>query len=389
MSYISNAMGWILAQLSKLLGYNFAASVFIFTIIVNLLMLPITIKTQKSTAKQAKLKPKLDALKKKYGNDKQKYSQAMSELYTKEGVSMSGGCLPMIIRLFVMMGVYWAVISPLSYVLRIDADAIYAAKAQTQYVKMAEADGAVAWEDAVLEERMASQSVIRRAALYNSEDLEFYAKLELIEEAADMDADEVKSGSLQEAIRGKLSSYAVTQQVDLISYLTGEDEKGHYGTVRQEFTYNGGTKDELDLINFELLGIDLTETPVFSWNFSNFQIIWLIPLTSFATAMITSIISMRMQKKANPDAPSMAFMMLMMPLFSLYIAFKVPGAVGFYWACSNVVASALQYFTQALYGPNVVLAKEQAANIIKRAKAERIKIDKISATDNAETKTEN
>ncbi|MEE1047347.1 MAG: YidC/Oxa1 family membrane protein insertase, partial [Clostridia bacterium] len=73
MSFISNIMGWVLAQLSELCAHNFAASVVLFTIIVNLLMLPLTIKTQKSTAKQAKLKPKLDALKKKYGNDKQKY----------------------------------------------------------------------------------------------------------------------------------------------------------------------------------------------------------------------------------------------------------------------------------------------------------------------------
>ncbi len=368
MSYISNAMGWLLAQLSTLLGDNFAASVFVFTLIVNLLMLPLTIKTQKSTAKQAKLKPKLDALKKKYGNDKQKYSQAMSELYSKEGVSMSGGCLPMIVRLFVMLGVYWAVISPLTYVQRIDTAAIENAKIQTQFVKTVEADS-ISWDEELLAERMADSEVIDRAALYNSEDLEFYAKLSIVEDGWYSDDEEIVKA---------VKANAITQEIDLVSYLTGKDANGHYMTIKDEYTSNGGSIDDLDKINFMFLGIDLTDTPNFSWNFSNFEVIWLIPLSSFAVAMITSVISMRMQKKANPDAPSMAFMMLMMPLFSLYIAFKVPGAVGFYWTCSNLVASGLQYITQAIYGPNVMLAREQSANIIKRAKVEQAKISAVS-----------
>ncbi|MBQ1183347.1 MAG: YidC/Oxa1 family membrane protein insertase, partial [Clostridia bacterium] len=90
MSFISEPMGWILAQLSKLFQGNFAGSVLIFTILVNIVMLPLTLKSQKSTAKQAKVKHKLDALKKKYGDDRQKYSMAMQELYNKEGISMGG-----------------------------------------------------------------------------------------------------------------------------------------------------------------------------------------------------------------------------------------------------------------------------------------------------------
>ena len=56
MNYISNIMGWVLAQLSGLFGHNFAASVFVFTLLVNVAMLPFTLKTQKSSAKQAIIK---------------------------------------------------------------------------------------------------------------------------------------------------------------------------------------------------------------------------------------------------------------------------------------------------------------------------------------------
>ncbi|MEG1887336.1 MAG: YidC/Oxa1 family membrane protein insertase, partial [Oscillospiraceae bacterium] len=93
MDIISVPMGWILKQLSHLCGGNFAIAVFIFTVLVNLVMLPLTIKSQKSTAKQAKLKPRLDAIKKKCGDDKMKYQQATQDLYSTEGISMSGGCL--------------------------------------------------------------------------------------------------------------------------------------------------------------------------------------------------------------------------------------------------------------------------------------------------------
>ncbi len=365
MKIFSKPMGWLLAQLSNLLGNNFAASVFVFTLLINLIMLPLTIKSQKSTAKQAKLRPKLDALKKKYGNDKQKYSQAMSELYTKEGVSMSGGCLPMVVRLLIMLGVYSAVISPLTYVLRIDEGAITKAKLQTQFVKTVEAD-TLGWSEYGLDEKIADAAVIDRAALYNSEDYTFYAKLAIVEEKYEAGDETVKK-----AVNGNV----ITQEIDLVSYLTGKNE--HYATIVDVYEENGGSIDDLDSINFTFLGIELTQSPHFSWNFSNFETIWLIPIASFATAMISSIISMRMQKKNNPDAPNMAAMMLIMPLFSLFIAFKVPGAVGFYWVCSNIVASGLQNVTQALYGPNAVLAKDQATNIIKRADAEKQRMSRI------------
>ena len=121
MELISRPFGYFLEWLSNLLGGNFALSVFVFTLAINLVMLPLTIKSQKSTSKQARLKPKLDALKKKYGDDKQKYSQAMQELYTRENVTMAGGCLPMIIRMVIIFAVYYVISDPLQYLLRFSA----------------------------------------------------------------------------------------------------------------------------------------------------------------------------------------------------------------------------------------------------------------------------
>jgi YidC/Oxa1 family membrane protein insertase len=376
MDYISYAMGWILGRLSDLLGNNFAASVVAFTLLVNLCMLPLTLKSQKSTAKQAKLKPKLDALKKKYGNDKQKYSQAMNELYAKEKVSMSGGCLPMIIRMVVLMGVYWAVVSPLKFVQMVDTDAINSAKNWVSYTRVAESnDSTIDWNAAGLQSVMTSDTVIELSKEYGVDANEYFAKLIIVENANAMKKDNVQKGSVEEIIRKATDKSKVVREVELVEFLSA-DENGQskYPVIAYQFQKSGGDLEDVRKTNFGLFGLDLTETPRFSWNLTKFEAIWLIPILSFATAMLSSIASMIMQKKINPDAPNMAVMMLMMPLFSLYIAFTVPGAVGFYWACSNVISGGLQILSQIVYGPNVIIAKEQAKTVIDRDKQEKARI---------------
>ncbi len=382
MSFISKPMGWILAQLSELLGHNFAASVLVFTVLVNLIMLPLTLKSQKSTAKQAKIKHKLDALKKKYGDDRQKYSVAMQELYNKEGISMGGGCMPMIIRLVVMIGVYYAIAGPFTYVVNVDQTALSAANNWTSYVRVVENYGDddisdVNWAKLGLEERVNDPGVIATAQKYQSEDYTYYAKLSIVSDVARLK--EVTKDTPEAAVKSKISKCKILREVEVAKYLIGASSKP---IVVDVFKANGGDPEQLDDIDFNLFGIDLTETPDFGWNFAKeFEVNWLIPIASFLAAMLTGIVSSIMQKKANPEAPNMMAMMLIMPLFSLYIAFNAPCAVGFYWAWSSLVSGGIQVVTQLVYGPNVVNAREQAKGIIARAKTENSKIAKSESAE--------
>ena len=93
---------------------SYPIAIIVFTVLVNVALIPFNIKQQKTMAKQARLKPKLEALKEKCGDDKMKYQNAMTELYQKENVSPTGGCLPMIIRLAIIMIVYYALIDILN-----------------------------------------------------------------------------------------------------------------------------------------------------------------------------------------------------------------------------------------------------------------------------------
>lgn len=93
-------------------------------------------------------------------------------------------------------------------------------------------------------------------------------------------------------------------------------------------------------IDFNFFGIDLSATP----QFTTFNVLWLIPVLSGATALISSLVMQRMQKKQNPNMPqgnaqmnsTMNAMLIMMPLMSVWIAFTLPASMGVYWVVNNV-----------------------------------------------------
>jgi YidC/Oxa1 family membrane protein insertase len=296
---INIPLSYILNFFSDLMGNSFAAAVFVFTVFINAAMIPLSIKSQKASVGQMRIKPKLDMLKKKYGDDKQRYSQEMQKLYQEENISMSGGCLPLLIRMPIMFSIYYLITKPLTYLMHVSADTINT---------LAETIGITATN---------------------------YSK-----ELAIIDAVS-KNNSISAEIAAKISD-----------------------------------------IDFTLWGIDLTSTPKFTINiFEGAQLNWIIPFAAFAAQMLTSFASVKMQKKVNPDAPSMTGMLLTMPLISLFIGFTVPAVVGFYWACSSLVAGGIQIAVQYFYGPQKMLATERAKEIIKVYDDEQKFISKRVAKD--------
>ena len=296
---INVPLAWVLRFIASAFNGNFAAAVFVFTLLINLAFIPLTIKSQKSAVQQTRIKPKLDELKKKYGDDKKKNSAAMQQLYQEENVSMSGGCLPMIFRLVIMMSIYYLIMSPITYLMSVDADVI--AKA---------------------------------------------------------------TEALQETG---------------VKIVQGRSELQIIGAVLTKKISSPEILDAAQSINFNFFGIDLTKTPEFSFNiFADFQKIWLMPILAFAAQILSSLLSMRMQKKSNPDAPSMTGMLLTMPLISLWIGFSLPGGVTFYWACSSLIGGFVQIAVQQFYGPHKLLSKERSKELVKQCDFEAGQIKKFS-----------
>ena len=116
MSYIMMGLGWILRLCSQLTG-NYGVAVIIFTIIIKAVLMPLTLKQQRSMLRMQKVQPLMNDLQKKYGNDKDKLNQEMMKLYKKYDVNPASGCLPMLIQLPILMMLYWVVKKPIVYIM--------------------------------------------------------------------------------------------------------------------------------------------------------------------------------------------------------------------------------------------------------------------------------
>lgn len=101
-----------------------------------------------------------------------------------------------------------------------------------------------------------------------------------------------------------------------------------------------------------------------------------MPIMAFLAQMLTSALSLMMQKKLNPDSPNMAGMMLTMPLLSLFIGFTLPGGVAFYWACSSLIGGFIQVGVQQFYGPQRMLARERVKELTKECDFEALQMKK-------------
>ncbi len=120
---IVEPFGWLLKICYNLVG-NYGVAIIIFTLLSKLVILPFQMKSKKSMMEMQKLQPKLRELEKKYKDDKERYALETQKLYKKEGVSMFGGCLPMLITLPIMIGLYSVVRQPLTYIFDITPEQI-------------------------------------------------------------------------------------------------------------------------------------------------------------------------------------------------------------------------------------------------------------------------
>ena len=103
---ISQPLFWLLTAIQGVVG-NWGIAIILITVIVKGGMYPLTKKQYTSMAKMRDLQPKITQLKERFGDDRQKMSQGMMELYKKEKVNPAGGCLPILIQMPIFLALYW------------------------------------------------------------------------------------------------------------------------------------------------------------------------------------------------------------------------------------------------------------------------------------------
>ena len=304
--FLAVPLGWVLWAIYQVIP-NYFGAMLLFVLLIKLLSFPLSLKQQKSTADRARLQPRLDRLQKKYGQDPKKLQEKQMALYEKEGVSPTGGCLPMLVTMIVLFGMIAVIYKPVTHMARLPEQVI---ETTVTVVKenTPEKD----------QSQFASGSYYRELRMLQGLEEN---RDEILTEIAKLD-DSVLDGKS-----------AIDYYEDMVE-------------IRNEFNFFGTT---------------LLERP---WNGWSPSWLWLLPILSALTALCTSMLSQKYNKALTQPGQQgqgcTTFMtLILMPAFSLYITFTVPGGVGVYWIFSNLLGLAQTVILNKIYNPSKIRAQAE------------------------------
>ena len=121
--FFANIFGYLLNFINNLVG-NYGLAIILFTVVIKLVMLPLSIKQQRAMKKNAKIQEEMKVLQFKYKNDPEKLNREMMDLYKKENMSPFSGCLTAIIQFILLISIFNMVRLPLTYISKLDGDQI-------------------------------------------------------------------------------------------------------------------------------------------------------------------------------------------------------------------------------------------------------------------------
>ena len=104
--WIAQPLFWLLTNIQSFVG-NWGLAIILLTVLVKGAFFKLSATSYRSMAKMRKVQPKMQTIREEHGDDKQKQSQAMMELYRKEKINPMGGCLPILIQMPVFIALYW------------------------------------------------------------------------------------------------------------------------------------------------------------------------------------------------------------------------------------------------------------------------------------------
>ena len=108
-AFLSQPLFWLLSKLHDLLG-NWGWAIIAIVIILKAVLFPLSAKQYQSMAKMRAIQPRIEALKERYGDDRQKFAVAQMDLYKKEKINPAAGCLPMLIPIPIFLALYWVLV---------------------------------------------------------------------------------------------------------------------------------------------------------------------------------------------------------------------------------------------------------------------------------------
>ena len=276
--YICVPFAW-LVRLFYDLTNSYGVALILFTLVIKLIMLPFQMKSKKSMMRMSRVSGQMQDLQKRYAKNQAKLQEEMQKLYEEEGVNPMSGCLWSFLPLPILMALYSIIRQPITHFMMLSKDVL-------QTVVQSVADAGVDLTNIVMKDKATG-------------------------------APALKDGLYQMAAYGQINLVKAVQEMGL------------------------STPDGWFNVNYKFLGLDLTATP---WEYvKSFTFTWavigviLIPILAGLSQFVFSKLTMKTQPQADAaGGASMKSMMYMMPLFSVYIAFIMPAALGVYWIAQSV-----------------------------------------------------
>ena len=325
---IIGQVAWLLGKIMNGIFYvidligipNIGLAIILFTIVVNLLMMPLNIKQQKFSKLSAKMNPEIQAIEAKYKgkNDQDSLmakNQEVRMVYAKYGVSASGSCVQLLIQMPILFALYRVIYSMPAYVTKIgDTFRVLADK----IIAM---DGGGFLQDSGIE------SITRTVSMYGQS----MTKGELSNGIIDV-LNKLSSSDLS-AVAEHYNLTQLTYEGQLI--LSNDTTRGLIDTYNNFFGLNMGDSPSTLIKNAWALG---------AWGIVIGAI--MIPVLSAVTQWINVKLMPQQPTNGNEKASSMASslktMNMVMPLMSAWFCFSFPAGLGLYWVAGSVVRSIQQ-----------------------------------------------
>ncbi len=385
---IAIPLGWIM-KACYLLVKNYGIALILFTVIIRVILLPLNIKQQKSSARMAKLQPQLQKLQKKYANNKEKYQEEMMALYAKENASPTAGCLPMLITMLVLFALIEVVYNPLYYVTNVDkADLndsntlisnLYSVSYELDKADTDDNTFAKLLETIEKENEGISEDEKYKKLQSELEDIEKIEKLDLSDKQWERVISAVKlhndidTGFMLD--EDYITPSLAKSRPALLNFSFLNKAGGKYADVIDIIDDSGKLRETIDDFDYTFFGIKLESFP--KWN----NPLVLVPVLSFVFQLLMTFVSQYFTKKNNPAAANamggMKIMLYIMPIFSLIITFNFPVGLGIYWVMSSIVGLGQTVFLNMVYTP------EHVEELIKKEDAKKKKSGKKSFMERA------
>ncbi len=423
MELLYTLFGYVMKFCGMISGNNYLLALFFFTLIVQILLFPLGIKQQKNSIKTASLRPKEQAIRKKYAgrNDKstqQKMNKEIQELYQQEGYNAMSGCLPLLIQFPIIMILYAIVRLPLKYSVDVPNEVKQEIVNQSTIVatnqlsvlevygeKGDEYKEIVKFINTLGNPKLGDESGALKSLKYTSKpfiekylnggykqlaEKDYLKYLKISNVFGKYNTVYVPGTDTAEVKREQISIDTLNNANTLEMYSFGYESSLVQNSVEKEL----GFKDlleardidiENDIPNFKFIGeTTLLDIP----NIGTLSILLLIPVlvfvTSFGGAEISRKFAAPVPSADGQNPGNNLLLRVGMPLISVWISFGLPAALGMYWIYRSILSAIQQIILSKMYPlPSFTKEELKAAEeeVMRKRKKKKIIMIEVDEDD--------